>query len=873
MAWDRQNSSWSSTLRLLVGRLSLRYWQAHPVRSLVLLFIFALGLGTYLAINMANRAALSGFSEFTDTLTGQQSDWIIKSSSGYLQDADLPSLRDALDGEPAFILPVLELTATLPAGGDDSEYGRRSYQLVGLDLIALQNLPQSNSVDSAGLDFDENALFLTNYLADELDVEKGSQLELLLVDTPIEFMVAGIIQKEKSSAYLPDDLMLVDMPKLQGLSGLEGKLSRIEIIVPEGKQRGKQIARIDNLLQAWKNPGLQIATENDSRQSALTMTQAFRLNLQVLALISLLVSLYLITQAMDASVVRRRQEIGILRSLGVSPRMLLLGWFGEILVFGFVGSLLGILVGWGLAQGFVQAVAQTINALYVTSNATGVTLELVDVVTGLILGMVASLVCGLLPAYDAAMTRPAQVLRAGNESSGLRVFDYPIWGVLLVLLGTIAYYGPPLQLAGGNRFPLSGYAAAVFWILGGTIVVGSLFRPIGFALRKLGSRSLPFALTGARFRKATSRHKLAVSGLFIAIAMAGGMNVLIGSFAATMNTWIAVRFKADLFVSSEAAQSASALNRISGAVYSQILARPEVETADLFQNFPIFLEGKSTFLTGGNIPLLLKKNLLPWVVEPKADWLKEKSEGVPALVNEAFVERFDVVVGDSFEVPTFSGLQRVCVHGVYADYGNEQGSLLVEIQNSSRWFESDQITNLSLFLREGTDIDHFASLLLGRFPELSVRTNASLRANILKIFNETFAVTHAVKGIGVFVALVGLGLALISIVWENQIFLKIQHRLGMPVRMIARTVAVEGLGISLVGAVGGLLLSIPLGALLIFVVNKQSFGWTLQFVIPWGALLLLGLSVVFLGGLTAYFVGLMTVKRLAFLQKKEVASE
>jgi len=856
-----------STLLLLWQRFSWRYWRHNLGKSIVLLAIFALGIAAYLAISMANRSAVSSFSGFTDALAGQ-SNWTLLSPSGVLHDRALATLRQQLSHTPVHIIPVLESTATLPRQPNDPDYGRRTFQLVGLDLIQLQNLTDgANTIENIeGLTqitsiWDApNAIFITDKLANSLQLKTGDTLKLLIQDVPVDTHILGLLATADSTIDTPENLIVLDLPVLQRLAGLEGQLSRIEFLAPAPLQTTSSIDTLGTQLQAIadSDEAWQLTPTEQHRESAHTMTLAFRLNLQILALIALLVAIYLIAQALDASVVRRRREIATLRSLGVSKKMLLQAWLLEVIVFGILGSAFGILLGWGMAQVFVQAVAKTMNALYSVSEAQPVALTLEDVVIGFAIGITASIFTGWLPANDAASTPPAQILRSKyNESTGLAVFDRPWWGGILIVLGIGCYHLPPLSLAGGARFPLAGFAAAFLWIIGGTIIAGALFRPIGRLMRYIYREGACWHLASARLLKPTSRHKLAVSGLFIAIAMAAGMNILISSFAKTMETWIQTRFKADLYVSSEAGQSASSLNRIPAATWQTLINLPAVAAADVLQTFPITLNNQATFLSGGNVALLTERNLLPWVERPQsADWYRPQRSVVPAIINETFAERFGVTSGVELDVPTPQGKRRIHVQGIYADYGNERGSILIDQPLLSTWFENNHVTNLSLFLKPGYAAQTVLEAIQADHPQLALRTHQALRESILSIFRQTFAITHAVKWIGIAVALIGLALSLVSLIWESQSQLQLQAQLGIYRREMMRTFAYEGLGITITAVIGGLLLSIPLGYLLIYVINKQSFGWTLQFQIPWFGLSLLAAAVILMG----FTVALLTTR-------------
>jgi putative ABC transport system permease protein len=224
-------------------------------------------------------------------------------------------------------------------------------------------------------------------------------------------------------------------------------------------------------------------------------------------------------------------------------------------------------------------------------------------------------------------------------------------------------------------------------------------------------------------------------------------------------------------------------------------------------------------------------------------------------VSESFAARFRVAPGDPVRLPTPAGTKTLTVAGVFADYGNERGSLLVERAHLAAWFRDEQAASVSLFLRPGADPSGVRAELLRRHPGLGIYTNGALREEILRIFRNTFAVTHALEVIGVAVAVAGLALTLASVLLDRRDELTTLRALGFTPGELALATALEGAGLALVATLAGLAVSLGLGWLLIHVINRQSFGWTLGFVVPWGQLALLAAGIVAAGALASHALG------------------
>jgi putative ABC transport system permease protein len=864
-------------LSLLLRRFSLRHARLAPRASLLLVGILALGVAVFVAIRLANRAAVSSFTHFTDTLTGQ-SDFIVQAAAGTLPESVLPELRAALGVRPVHILAVVEATAAqAQAPGEASGFGRTTYTLLGVDLLALANLAsqgatergyfdQGRAADARGARSDGPGAgdFWQAYSAGpqvwvspRIAEKVPASLDLVLDERVRTLRVAGVIPTAKDAPQVPATLLVLDLAQLQALTGKMGRVDRVEFLVEPGPRAAERRVELQGVLEKLGKNRWLVTTPGARRESAETMTRAFRMNLTILSLIALLVGLYLIFQALDGAVVRRRTEIAVLRSLGVEERAIQFAWLAEAAVLGVIGGALGVLLGWAGAQGAVRAVGQTVNALYYATTVQAASLAPGELALGIGVGLAASLVAGWWPARLAARTPPAQVLpRGAAPAAGGRWQRSFVLGAGCVVLGVALAQVSPLRLGGGGRFPLAGYAAAFFWIFGGGLMCGWLLPVSARAARALGSAWVPGRIALSHLRVPSGRHRLSVAALHCAVGMAAGMAILVASFEVTVRGWIERSLQADLYIASAGAQSASMDNFISAAAADRLAAHPAVVAAARLVVYPLELEGVTTLLTGADLALLRVRSELPWVTAPRdpALWSEESNAGL-ALVSEAFAERFRRRAGDTVSVPTPKGMKVLKIAGVFADYGNERGSLMVDRAHFRKWFGEERVTNVSLWLNSGVDADALRAELRREFPGLAIFTNGKLRAEVLRIFRQTFAITYALEVIAVLVAVVGLALTLTSVLLDRREELTTLRALGFTKRELAGAAALEGGVVAGAAVGGGLVLSVALGWLLIFVINKQSFGWTLGFAVPWVQLAALAGAVVATGAGVSYAVG------------------
>ncbi|HEY0947491.1 MAG TPA: FtsX-like permease family protein [Opitutaceae bacterium] len=864
----------------LLRRFALRHWKLAPKQSALLVGILALGVAVFVSIRLANRAAVSSFANFTDTLTGQ-SDWIVQAPAGTLPEAVLPELRAALGTRPVHIIPVVEAAAARPPKpGETNRFGRTTYTLLGVDLVALSNLvrqqetgrayfgqaAESRGGAAAAPGGGENrGDFWTSFragpqvwLSDAFAKPAPAEVELILDERVLTLPVAGVIPHVPDTPQVPADLMILDLPKLQELTGKQGRLDRVEFLVEPGPRADERREELRTVLEEKSGDRWGVTSPGARRESAETMTRAFRLNLNVLSLIALLVGLYLIFQAMDGAVVRRRAEIAILRSLGVEEGTIHRVWLAESAVLGLLGGALGVLLGWAGAQASVRAIGQTVNALYFATTVRAAMPSTFEILLGLALGVGTGLVAGWWPAREAARTPPAQVLHRGAAPApGSRLWRNVALGLLFLAGGVACVQLPPLRFAGGGRFPLAGYAAAFLWIFGGGITCAFLLPLLARALRAWGRRRAHARVALSHLQRPSGRHRIAVAALHCAIGMTAGMGILVASFEQTVRDWLQRTLHADLYIASNGAQAATSRNRISPAAADRLAQHPAVAAASRLVTYPIEIDRISTLLSGTDLTLLRARSNLPWVQPPRDENAFDTATNETlALVSEAFSERFGKNRGDVVRLPTPSGPRELTIAAVFADYGNERGSILVDRTHTRRWFQEDAVTNVSLWVKPGVNPDALRADLLREFSGLSVFTNARLRTEILRIFRQTFAITYALEIIGVGVAVIGLALTLTSVLLDRRDELTTLRALGFARGEIALSAAIEGGAVAVSAVAGGLVLSLALGWLLIHVINKQSFGWTLGFALPWAQLAGLAVIVSVVGVAVSYAVGL-----------------
>ncbi|MEO0415744.1 MAG: FtsX-like permease family protein, partial [Verrucomicrobiota bacterium] len=334
-----------TTDSLIWRKVIWRQWRKEPKVPILLIGILALGVAVFLSVRLANRAAVSGFSLFTESISGE-ADLILRPQSGRFSDSKMSEISQVTGSLPVQLFPVFEATVL---------HREQPMRLVGTDLVSLPNLaslsesnpgsPIASSLQDGPIDLDTAAFISEEYAANE-SLTINQVITVNTVSGPQELKLADLLKNDPLRPSIPRNLLLMDLSGAQALAQSPASLSRIDIYVPEGASKGAIFDQVSSRLATWADSHQFILeTPGQRKATATQMSAAFRLNLTILSSLALLVGTYLILQSMEASVIRRRSEIAMLRCLGITPRQVLKVWLAESLVLGVIGSVLGVLFG------------------------------------------------------------------------------------------------------------------------------------------------------------------------------------------------------------------------------------------------------------------------------------------------------------------------------------------------------------------------------------------------------------------------------------------------------------------------------------------------------------------------------------------------
>jgi putative ABC transport system permease protein len=798
---------------LLTG---LRDLVRRPLHTGLMVLGVALGVAVVVAIDLANTSARRGFVRSTEAVTGRATHQILGGPSGLPQDV---FRRIRVEAGLRASTPVVEGYARA------LDLDRQPLRVLGLDPLSdapFRDRLGGGSLAEPGfarLLVDPRAVVVGSALATRYGLAIGSPLRLQVQDRIETLVVAGITHAaDAEQAATLESVIVLDVGAAQRLFRLGDRVSRVDLIASAG-----DLARIASLL----SPGTRVAPASEQASTVGQLADAFQLNLTALSLLALVVGMFLIYNTVMFSVVQRRPVIGTLRLLGATGEQVFALVLLETAAASAVGTLLGLGLGWLLGQGAVRLVTQTINDLYYVLSVTGAPLTPPTVAKAGVLGLGAGVLSAVAPAFEAARVEPVEALRRSSfERRARRLLPrVGAAGAAVAGLGS-------LLLAVSDRSLVASFAG-LFAIVLGFALLAPLATVAAMAL------ATPFAgrLAGTLGRLATrtvtrsvGRTGVAVAALAVAVSVAIGVGLMIGSFRSTVENWLDLTLRADIFIAAPSAGGARSFPTLSPDVPARVAVVPGVAWVETFRSARVASPLGEVNL-GVADPRRARDTRLYRSTDgdPERAWDAAKAGAV--IVTEPFAFRHRLPAhGATVTLTTDRGPHTFPVAGVFYDYATEQGTVFMTRNVYERYWDDRAITSVGAYLAPGTSIDDVTHAMRTALAgtALGVSPNRSLRARALRVFDRTFAVTQSLRLLAVVVAFVGVWSALMALQVERTREMATLVALGLGDR---QQWALGLLETGLMGTVAGLL-AWPLGWLLAFVlvhvINVRSFGWTMR---------------------------------------------
>lgn len=809
----------------------------QPARFLATVVALALGVALGSSVYLVNTAALNEFGLATKRLVGEADIVIRGPREGFSEQVFVDLARN-----PAVsaLSPLLELEVAL-AGRTDT------LKVLGLDpfrAAVLQPAIIGEIGEGVFQLFSSDAIYISSAAAQRLKLQRDDVLQVTVGSTSKALRVLGIL----SEGTYPQPLAVMDISSAQWTFNLVGRLNRIDVRLSPGTDVNAFRGRLGARLPA----GVLALAPQVERDRAVTVTKAYRVNLNMLALVALFTGAFLVFSTQSLSVLRRRRSLALLRALGVTQGQLRRALLGEGLTLGMIGSVLGVSLGAIAAAAILKYLTADLgNGQLRTAGAT-LSAAPVQMMVFIFIGIIVAGIGAWVPARNAARQPPARALKGGdgNYQAAARMS----WrlGVVLILSGTGMAWLPPV---GG--LPLFGYAAIAALLLGAVLLVPVVtLQGLGLAPR---THRVVFDTAVSQLRENVALSALSLASIIVSFSLMVAMAIMIYSFRVSFDHWLVKLLPADMQLREPLGNDTAFW---SPEQQAKLRTAPGVSRAEFRRTRQVLLDparapvtliarGANDAQIAADLPLISTAAAAPGAAAPAAP-------SASAWISEALQDLYGYKIGDRLAIPLAGRIQPFQIAGVWRDYARLSGSIVISRPAYTAATGDDNANEGSIWLAPGTEAsaaEKSLRLSVGNGDALEITGSTTLRERALQSFDRAFAITYALEVIAVLIGLTGVSFAASSTALARRAEFGMLRHIGMLRSQIMGMLADEGLITSAFGVAYGLGLGMALSLVLVYVVNRQSFNWSIDLAVPAWQLAVLSVVLIAAAACTAIWSG------------------
>ncbi len=817
----------------IVTKSFLRYLIRRRSLSLLQLMGIACGVAAVIGMVLSARSALSSFSDAVSFLQGKGTH-LIERPAGTMDERILTDLMR--DRAVRFLSPVLDRRLRLEDGN--------LIRVLGIDpFLDRQMRPEllhspftqrrgGSGERNMGFFLDDRAVFLEAGLAAKMGISPGN-------DMKTSRGLLRVIATFPNPSGEP--LILMDIAHAQKMFELPGQVDHVDLILDD---------EVD-FRSRWET-GFRIQSSLERQETFRSMVGAFRLNLEAMSLMALFVAVFLIYNTTMFTVVSRRKDAGILRSLGVKRHEVTIAFLAEILILGTVGGAIGSILGYLLSHFLTMIIGSTISNLYFFLRPTPPIWSFLILLNGIILGCGASILGSILPLVELARTDPVEALRGRSASrrSGKKALKAAYAGTVVLMISLV------ILLASGKQIYMA-YAATFGFLLGLSLLTGILLVYAAPVLKVFLSLvgGLPGKVAAGNIRQNLGRSGVAVAAFMVALSMSIGLASMIGSFRESLAWWMGTQLRGDLYISN------ASETEVPIDFYEEIRSINAIDGVDAYRKVKILYLGRTAYIAAINAPVLQRFARFAWIEGGDEHWEAVKSGGV--IISESFARNFNVRPGDTIALDGIGGTVQLKVEAAFYDYSTEHGLIMMDRSTYLNLFHDYAINSVAVFINPANPrrqelLDTVREKALAR--GLPVFTQKQFYNSILEVFDSTFAITRSMRIIAIVIAFFGIAGALMTLFIERQRDFGIYRALGFSTGQVSSMTLMEAMGMGFISFVLSCAVGTILAFILIKVINLRSFNWTIFFHIQWQPYLLTAVTAV-LASLGAALYPIWKVRR------------
>lgn len=795
-------------------KLARGHFRRHRLEALLCLVGVALGVAVVVAIDSAVAACVNSFKGAVNTLAERSTHSIFSQRPGGISDEQFIALSKRRFKSP--MAPVID-RGVLVRGRDGEVVGR----LIGVDVFSERSLRSFTNMKST-LDDAAFRRFLTQpgqvvlveALAARIGAAANQTISLTIGNRRVDVEVIGVVRPEGVARSQLTDLIIADLATAQELGQCPGTIDRIDLNI-ESEEDRKQV-------EAALPEGLVLRSTQQQSTSLSELIASYRLNLNSLSLMASFVAVFIVYNAMLVSVQQRVVSLGILRCLGSSRGQLVGLYLVEAAQFAAMGGVIGVLGGWALSNLLVGYISTTINDLYAAVRPGAVELGGAALAKGLGISLASCLVGALIPLWQASRTPPVNAMRTTDRARASGRFARGAFATgLLVLAASYGIYLLPIAS------PVVGFVIALLVALGFAMVCPLITRGVCSMVDAIARprQWLPLRMAATGVSRSLGITGVAVAAMMLAMGMSVGVRTMVSSFRGALASWMERRFAADVFIGPELLVHHKIDASLDPAVEAWLTSQPQTAALIRIRQTSLPVAGTSTALIAVDAAEMLAP---AFPIKTRAPGPFDAARDI--LISEPLAGRTGWRIGEPVMLDTPSGPRAFRVGGIYYDFGNERGQIMIERGAYAAAWNDRTLTSIHVQLKDNAQADTIAARWAGElkksFP-VAVTSYGALKTEVMTVFDRTFAVTDVLNWLAGGVAFCGLAGALLALSLARQRDYSVLAAIGMSSRQMLAWVLGQGLIIAVTSAAIAAVAGTVLAYVLSYVIQYRSFGWSI----------------------------------------------
>ena len=730
-----------STITLLAS-ISWPYARRHFFRMALTLFSVVLGVALFVSIHTVNQAVVKAFRTTVDQLAGTAQLQISAGEIGVDEDVldrvqSVPGVRVAT--------PVIEAVVSTELKG------QASLLILGVDMTADSNL-RDYSLESAGDDLEPDPLVLlaqpssiviARSVADENALHIGSTFFSTTMQGKKAFTVTGIMNPSGMANAFGGRFGIMDIYAAQKMLGRGRRFDRVDVAV----EKERSVEEVQKAIASLLGSGFQVDRPSARGAQFDSLIRVYSLTTSLSSAFALLVGMFIIYNTLQTSVVQRRFEIGILRSLGATRHQVRSLFWGEAAIIGLAGALVGSVAGVLIARTSAANISGLIRELYgVAENVSVVNANAAVLAAAVFGGILTSIFAAWIPAREASHIDPIKALHHESDlrsSEGINRFRTILAAVAVAmscLCWLLSVWRPLLYV--------SNLLAVVAVLLIVRVYARAFAKTIRPALQRVWPIEGPLAIDG--FLRASSRN----SGVITALTLAFGLVIVTAGIgrasSGAIYDWASGAFDADLLVSPNPNLTTRTL-QFPGDMLEQLQAVPSVSKVEAVRSARIMWNRTPVMLVAADDGTL--RNWAAGALNKSSSTL----DGV--IVSDNFAVPHDLKQGDILALPSPDGVLHLPILAVIKSYFDQQGCIFLDRQTYVQHWHDSSVNVFRVFLKPNSSEQEATRLILDRFSgnrSIFVLSSSEIRGFISSVVEKWNNISYIPVAIAVFVAVLGI---------------------------------------------------------------------------------------------------------------------